>query len=84
MFKQGLPALPSLDPLPRLVQGEPACPGSEGKGRIIGVKLLPKGQSGLLNNILRVRDIRDQGGHVTKDLALASQEQRKKPLLHGA
>jgi hypothetical protein len=64
-----------------LVQGKPAYPGRERLGRIIGVELLPQRQCGLLNNIFGVRDVRDQGGHVTEDLPLAAEEQRKKPLL---
>ena len=40
-------------------------------------------QRGLLHDVLRVRHIRHQRRHVTKNLPLAAEEQRKKPLLRG-
>src|SRR4051794_34415233 len=46
-------------------------------------ELLPKRQGCLLNDILGVRDVRDQGGHVSENLTLAAQEEREEPLLRG-
>src|SRR5205814_151706 len=80
-FEQGLPALPPFDPLTRLVQGESAGPRRKRMRRIISVKFLPERDGRLLNNILRVRDIRNQRGHIAKDFPLTAQKQREKLLL---
>lgn len=80
-FEQGLPALPSFNPLTRLIQCEPARPGRKWLRRIISVKFLPKSDGRLLNNILRIRDIRNQRGHIPKDFPLTAQKQREKLLL---
>src|SRR4051812_25485102 len=80
-FEQSLPALPPFDPLSRLVQGKPASPRRKRLRRIISVKFLPKGDGRLLNNVLRVRDIRNQRGDVAKNFPLTAQKQREKLLL---
>src|ERR1041384_1916579 len=79
--EQRLPALASLDPLPRLIQGEPAGPGREWLGRVVSIKFFPKRNGRLLDDVLGIDDVGDEDGDVTKNFAFAPQEKREELLL---
>lgn len=80
-FQQSLPALSPLDPLPGLVQREPACPGRKRLRWVIRIELFPKRQRSLLNDILRIAHVRHQRRHIPEYLPLAAEKQRQELLL---
>ena len=73
-FEQGLPSLASFEPLLGFIQCKPAGPRREGLAWIIRVEFFPQRQRGLLHDVLRVRHVWHQRGHVAKDLPLTAQE----------